>query len=49
VLGGDKFSSGHGVIQIDKAYEYVKQNWDNNSPAMNVNFKVCLCNVCGFV
>ena len=40
VLGGDKFSSGHGVIQIDKAYEYIKQNWENNSPAMNVNFKV---------
>ena len=41
MLGADKFSSGNGVIQIDKAYEYIKQNWENNSPAMNVNFKVC--------
>ena len=39
-LGSDEFSNGHGVVQIDKAYEYIRQNWINQSPAMTVDFQV---------
>ena len=42
-LGSDGFSNGHGVIQIDKACEYIRQNWANRSPALNVDFQVCVC------
>ena len=41
-LGSDEFSNGHGVVQVDKAYEYIKQNWVNCSPALSVDFQVCL-------
>ena len=42
-LGSDEFSNGHGIVQVDKAYEYVKQNWSMNSPALNVDFQVGVC------
>ena len=42
-LGSDEFSNGHGVIQVDKAYEYIRQNWVNQSPALNIDFQVCVC------
>ena len=47
-LGSDEFSNGHGVVQIDKAYEYIRQNWINQSSAMTVDFQVCL-SVCVYV
>ena len=42
-LGSDEFSNGHGVVQVDKAYEYIRQNWANYSPALSVDFQVGVC------